>query len=387
MDFPAVQVNYRGARRIHAGHLWIYQSDVRADDIPSGSVVRITDGRGRHLGWGFYSSASLISIRVLSRDEPPIDRQFWKGRLQRAGSLRENQVTDSTAYRLVNSDGDFLSSIIVDRYEDYLVMQNLSQGAETLKPMLVELLVELFRPKAIVERNDARVRKLEGLEERKGVLDGRLPERVNILEKGIRYAVDLLGGQKTGAFLDQRENRIQAEQYAAGRALDCFAYEGGFALHLARYCPSVTAVEISAEALENARANLRLNQAENVELVEANAFDFLHQQESAGEHYRAIVLDPPAFAKSREAIESAARGYKEINLRALKLLEPGGVLITSSCSYHVTEDLFWTLLIEAAADAGRTVQLVEKRAQASDHPMLLSMPETHYLKCFILRVF
>ena len=279
-----------------------------------------------------------------------------------------------------------LPSIIIDRYDDVLVLQTLSQGSETIKPQLVELLAEQFAPRAIIERNDVRVRQHEGLELIAGILYGEAPAEFEIKQAGIRFLVAPLSGQKTGSFLDQRENRIAARAVANGRALDCFTFNGAFALHLADVCQSVIGIDISAEAIQAARRNAELNNAGNVEFREANVFDALREMEAAGERFDTIILDPPAFAKNRASAKAAARGYKEINLRALKLLNPGGVLVTCTCSYHMPEEMFLKIIAEAANDAHRKLQLIEKRTQSSDHPILLSVPETYYLKCVIVRV-
>ena len=278
-----------------------------------------------------------------------------------------------------------LPSLIIDVYDDVFVLQTLSQGTEAVKALLVELLIEEFAPRAIIERNDVRVRELEGLEMRAGVLYGEAPAELLIEQHGVRYRVAPLGGQKTGSFLDQRENRLAARAVAHGRALDCFTFNGAFALHLAPVCESVIGLDVSGDAIAGARRNAELNDARNVEFREANVFDALREMEAAGERFDTIVLDPPAFAKNRASVRAAMRGYKEINLRALKLLNAGGVLITCTCSYHMSESTFLNLIADAATDAHRRVQLVEKRMQASDHPILFGMPETYYLKCVIAR--
>jgi 23S rRNA (cytosine1962-C5)-methyltransferase len=286
----------------------------------------------------------------------------------------------------VYSEGDLLPSIIIDRYDDVLVLQTLSQGSESVKGLLVEVLVDELGPRAVIERNDVKVRRHEGLELITGTLYGQALEEFEILQAGIRFLVAPLSGQKTGSFLDQRENRIAAGAVAHGRALDCFTFNGAFALHLARVCDSVTGIDISADAIEIARRNAELNDTTNVEFREANVFDALRELETAGERFDTIVLDPPAFAKNRASVKPAARGYKEINLRAIKLLNPGGILVTCSCSYHMSEEMFLGIIAEAANDAHRKLQLVEKRTQASDHPILFGVPETYYLKCIIARV-
>src|SRR5215213_2846063 len=383
----SVIITQRGAERARAGHLWIYRSDVRdAREAPGGSVVTVRDERGRFTGRALYSSRSEISLRLLTLADEEIDRAWWHARLRAAARRREGIAPEANAYRLVYSEGDLLPSLIVDVYGDVLVMQTLSQGTETLKETLAGLLVEEFNPRAVVERNDVKVRALEGLELRAGVVYGDAPAELEIEQHGVRFLVHTLGGQKTGSFLDQRENRLAARRLARGRALDCFTFNGAFALHLAGACESVLGLDISGEAVEAARRNAELNGAGNVEFREANVFDALREMEAAGATFDTIVLDPPAFAKNRASVRAAARGYKEINLRALKLLRPGGVLVTCTCSYHMSEQLFLEILTDAATDARRRVQLVEKRAQSSDHPVLFGVPETYYLKCVIARV-
>jgi 23S rRNA (cytosine1962-C5)-methyltransferase len=298
---------------------------------------------------------------------------------------RGRQLQPEGARRLVFGEADLLPSIIVDRYRDYLVLQTLSSGSDALKGLLVEILRDLQNPVGILERNDVRARRLEGLEECSGILWGSVPELVEITEDQVRFLVDLYHGQKTGFFLDQSENRIAARRYGFGRCLDCFTNSGGFALHFARRCDSVVGIDTSADAVAQARRNAELNGFTNVDFQEGNVFDYLRDREKAGVMYHTICLDPPAFAKNRSALPAARGGYKEINLRALKLLEPEGILVTSSCSYHLSEDDFFEVLRQASQDARRSIQVLERRAQGTDHPALLGMPETHYLKCFILR--
>jgi 23S rRNA (cytosine1962-C5)-methyltransferase len=384
---PVAVVGKRGAERLRGGHLWIYRSDViSVPEEAGGEVVRITDERGRFLGRALYSDRSEISLRLLTVRDEPVDREWWRNRLKAAFARRTGIVPGANAFRLIYAEGDLLPSLIVDRYDDVLVLQTLSQGTEKLKPMFVELLDEELSPRAIIERNDVKVRNLEGLDLMTGVLYGEPPSRLEIEQHGVRFVIEPLGGQKTGSFLDQRENRLAAREIAFGRALDCFTFNGAFALHLARRCEHVLGLDISADAIEAARANATLNKATNVEFQEANVFDALRELEAAGQMFDTIVLDPPAFAKNRGSVNAAARGYKEINLRAIKLLNPGGILITCTCSYHMSERMFLDVVSEAAVDARRRLQLVEKRTQSSDHPILLNVPETYYLKCLITRV-
>jgi len=382
-----VMVTKRGADRIRGGHLWIYRSDVvETDEATGGSIVAVHDQNRNFVGQAFFSDSSQIALRFLSQTEEPIDREWWRRRLLEAAARRTGITSATNAYRLVYSEGDLLPSIIIDRYDDVLTLQTLSQGSERIKPLLVELLVEQFAPRAVIERNDVRVRQHEGLELIAETLYGEAPSEFEILQAGIRFLVAPLSGQKTGSFLDQRENRIAARAVARGRALDCFTFNGPFALHLASVCDSVLGIDISADAIQAANKTAELNNATNIEFREANVFDALRELEAAGERFDTIVLDPPAFAKNRASVKPAARGYKEINLRAIKLLNPGGKLITCTCSYHMSEEMFLEIIAEAANDAHRKLQLVEKRTQASDHPILLGVPETYYLKCVIARV-
>ena len=384
-----VRVNKRGADRVRQGHLWIYQSDLVDVSAEGGSIVTVKDERGNFIGQALFSDSSQIALRFLTQSNEEIDREWWRRRITDAAA-RRHIPPDTNAYRLIYSEGDLLPSLIVDRYDDVLVVQTLSQGTDALKPLLIEILIEQFNPRAVIERNDARVRALEGLPLLSGIVYGDAPEELEILQHGLRFYVEPLGGQKTGSFLDQRENRLAARAAAQTtnktRALDCFTFNGAFALHLAQACGSAIGIDISADAVATARRNATLNALDNVEFREANVFDALREMEAAGERFDVIVLDPPAFAKNRASLKAAIRGYKEINLRALKLLNSGGVLITCTCSYHVSEELFIEILAQAAIDAHRRVQIVEKRIQASDHPVLVGVPETYYLKCVIVRV-
>jgi 23S rRNA (cytosine1962-C5)-methyltransferase len=386
MTEGSVVISPRGVERLRAGHLWIYRSDIRSAHAEPGAVVRLVDERGNFAGRAFYSDKSQISIRLLTREDVPIDRAFLTARIRRAAAYRDLVVEDSDACRLVYSEADLLPSIIIDRYGDYLVLQTLSQASDRLKGTLVEILVELFKPKGIVERNDPKVRMLEGLEQRVSVLHGEIPGEILARENGVTFVCDLAKGQKTGSFLDQRENHLAARRYASGDVLDCFTYQGGFALTVAGHCDHVEGIDMASAAVEAARHNQRLNSISNATFREGNTFDLLKEYDEVGRRFQMVILDPPAFAKNRDAIPAARRGYKEINLRALKLLKPGGYLVTCSCSYHVTEPLFLQLLAEAATDARKNIAVIERRTQAQDHPILLTMPETHYLKCLIVKV-
>ncbi len=393
LDPTYAVVNAKGMQRIYAGHLWVYRSDVQQrPQVETGAVVRVVDQRGRFLAFAHFGAETEITLRLLTTQDEPVDAAFWRRRLQAAQAWRSRFVTDTDAYRVLHGEGDLLPGLIVDRYGDCLSIQTLTRGMDAMKQQWVELLVEAFQPRLIVERNDAKVRQLEGLPMVNSLLyarDGDLTQSVpdfTITENGLKFSIDLLEGQKTGAFLDQRENRAAARAYAFGRALDCFSFHGSFALHLAQACEHVTAIDVSEPAVERAERNAALNELTNVEFIAGNVFDKLRDFEEAGTKFDTIVLDPPAFAKNRAALDGAYRGYKEINLRALKLLNPGGILVTCSCSYHVNENLFLQMLAEAAHDAHRQIQVVEKRTQGRDHPILLTVPETYYLKCVILRV-
>ena len=382
----SVVVTAKGENRIRGGHPWVYRSDI-ADvrDVEPGAVVEVFGPRQRMLGHALFSDRSQITIRMITRDDTPIDDAFWRGRLERAIRFRETLDINATAYRLVHGEADLLPSLIVDRYGDYLVMQTLSQGTDRLAPLLTRLLVELTHVQGILARNDPKVRQLEGLEQKVEVLHGAVPASLTVREAGVTYTVDPWRGQKTGLFLDQRENREAAARYAHGRLLDCFSYNGGFALVLAPKCDLVEALDVSGDAVARITANAAANGLTNVTAREANVFDELRHLERDGTRYDTIVLDPPAFAKNKASIPNALAGYKEINLRALRLLTPGGYLITCSCSYNVDEAMFAEVVFEASADAHIPVTIVEKRMQARDHPVLLGVPETYYLKCLILR--
>jgi len=382
---PTVVVTGRAEERIQAGHLWIYKSDVVEAKAAPGDTVTVVGANRRPVGQALYSDRSQIALRLLSHGPDPADAALWRRRLESAIAYRQALEIDATAYRLVHGEGDLLPSLVVDRYGDYLVLQSLSQGVEKLLPTIIELLVELVAPRGILARNDVKVRALEGLESRVEVLHGRVPQAIPVREGPIEYDVDPWKGQKTGLFLDQRENREAAASYARGRLLDCFSYNGGFAMRLAARCDQVIAVDVSADAVARIAANAARNGLANVEAREANAFDELRRLEREGERFDAIVLDPPAFAKNKASVPNAMAGYREINLRALRLLKPGGTLVTCSCSYNLDEATFGQVVHEAATDALAHVNVVEKRMQGRDHPVLLGVPETYYLKCFILR--
>lgn len=399
---PTVTLTPRGVERAKSGHLWIYRSDLADVQAAGGDVVQVVGPRGRPIGEAFYSDRSQIAIRLVtqsgaaakgakgSKATEGVERTaegggLWRHRLAQAIKFRESLKIDATAYRLVHGEGDLLPSLVVDRYGDYVVLQTLSQATDRLMPEWTRILSELIAPKGILARNDGRVRGLEGLETKVDVVSGHVPAHVEVNEGRVRYDVDLFTGQKTGLFLDQRENREAAIRYAHGRLLDCFSYHGGFALALAPHCTETIAIESSEDASARIRDNAKRNGIERLEVRTANVFDELREMDRGDERFDTIVLDPPAFAKSRAALPKALAGYKEINLRALRLLNPGGILVTCTCSHHVDEATFGEVVYAAALDAQAQVSVIEKRMQGRDHPVLLGVPETYYLKCFILR--
>jgi len=384
---PTVIISARGEERLRSGHPWIYRSDLAEVRAEPGEAVAVRGPRNRTLGLALYSSRSQIALRMLMRghiEDPAAVGVLLRQRIGAALAFRESLAIDATACRLIHGEADLLPSLIVDRYGEYLVVQALSQGIDRLLPAVVAELYERLQPRGILARNDAKARLLEGLEQRVEVLAGEVPDLVRVTEHGIEYEVDLRSGQKTGLFLDQRENRAAAALYARGRLLDCFSYHGGFALTLARQCAETIAIDISEDAIGRVRANA-LRNGITVDARVGNVFDELRGLDRLGERFDTIVLDPPAFAKSKTAVAKATAGYKEINLRALKLLNPGGTLVTCSCSYHVSEAMLAEIIYHASVDAQVDVTVVEKRMQGRDHPVLLGVPETYYLKCFILR--
>jgi 23S rRNA (cytosine1962-C5)-methyltransferase len=398
-----VRVNRKAADRVASGHPWVFSSDItdssdvtdrgdsRLGDPHPGDAVRVVDPRGGLVGVAHYSSTSQITLRLLSNRAEPIDREFFRRRLVQAIAHRERVVEDSDACRMVFSEADLLPGLIVDRYGPYLVMQLLTQGMDRARGLITDCLKDLLQPAGILGRNDASVRRLEGLPIETRILAGEIPERVGIEMNGLKLEADLLHGQKTGVYLDQRENYVAAARHARGRVLDCFTSTGGFALHAAAQAESrvesVDAIDSSASALASAEANARANGIANIQFRQADVFDFLAGISlNEPRKYSMVILDPPAFAKSRKQLDAAARGYKEINLRALRLLEPGGILVTCSCSHHMSEAMLLQIVAEAALEAGRTLRILERRSQAADHPILLTVPETLYLKCLILEV-
>ena len=388
-------MNERAAKRLRGGHVWVYASDVLNDaGAKPGSLVHVIGPKDKVLGSAIYSSSSQIKLRLLGREALRTEEELLelvRQRLDEAVVYRTKVVRDSDACRLVFSEADRLPGLIIDQYNDVFTLQVLTQAwdAPERKQAIIAELKKFAGVENIVERADARIRQLEQLPEMESrLIEGGKSSTIFTMN-GVKFHYDALGGQKTGAFLDQRENYAAAAQYAKGEALDVCTYQGGFALHLARVCDKVTAVDISREVLEVAEQNEKLNAAANkneIEWIEGNAFDLMKDYSSAGKQYDTIVLDPPAFAKSKKNLESALRGYKELNLRAMKMLRPGGVLVTCSCSFAVSEQDFLDVLNGAAQDAHRSVRILEKRTQAKDHPILLGVPETYYLKCFILSV-
>ena len=377
-------VTQRGAQRWERGHPWIFKSDVRKRPTAPAGIVRVRDDRGRWLGVALWSPTSEISLRLLDRDaDAVIDPRWWTTHLEHA--IERRRGIASTAYRLIHAEGDSLPSLICDRYDRWLVVQLLSAGLEAHREQIVEALVAITGAEGILARNDVPLRSREGLTRETVLLHGDVPREIVVEEHGVRYGAAPWTGQKTGAFLDQRENRVLLGEVARGKALDCFSYHGSFALHLARRADRVTAIDSSADALARAKENAGLNGLANVDFAEANAFDFLRDQERSGERYDTIALDPPAFAKTRDSLEAALRGYHEINLRAMRLLSPGGHLYTASCSFHLTKPLFLEMIERAAEDSGRRLVLRRLLGQPSDHPEVLTIPETGYLKGALLQ--
>ncbi|MBA3035080.1 MAG: class I SAM-dependent rRNA methyltransferase [Desulfobacterium sp.] len=381
-----VTISKRATERVKAGHLWIYRSDIIDCQAEGGLVVSLYDNKDKFYGKAFYSNKSQIALRLITTQNDKIDRDFWQNRIKIALDLRQKVVSDTEVCRLINSEGDGFPSVIVDRYKDVLSLQTLSQGSDKIKMLIAEILIKLVNPVSIIERNDGKVRELEGLPRQNLILKGPDPDEIICAENGLKFYFHPLSGQKTGAFLDQRENRMWARNYSFGSGLDCFCYSGGFALNMAQNCCQVEALDISKDAIDLSKKNALLNGIENILFEADNVFDRLKLYDSQKKKFDTIVLDPPAFAKSRSHVQAAVRGYKEINFRALRMLNPGGILITASCSQHIDEFAFLNILTRAASDAGRKVQVIQKRTQSQDHPFLLSMPETYYLKCVFLRV-
>jgi 23S rRNA (cytosine1962-C5)-methyltransferase len=381
---PRAVLKDRGAARARSGHPWIYRSDIAEAGGKIGDVVPVFDGRGNFLGWGFYNPRSEITLRVAERRDEPVDEAWFRTRIERALAYRDSLEIDGDAYRLLHAEADGVPGLVVDRYGEYLVLQVGSAAVEKRLDWIVEALLALLSPRGILLRGDSAARKREGLDTAVRVLYGEAPESVVVREGPVRYRARLWSGQKTGGFLDQRENRLATGRYARGRVLDVFSYAGGFALHAARRAETVEAVDASGPALEAARTNAELNDLENITFTRSNAFDLLRERSDAGEGYDTVILDPPAFARTKRDLPKARRAYKEINLRAMKLLNPGGTLVSCSCSYHFSRELMEDTLRSAAADAGKTLRVREWRGQSQDHPEILTIPETRYLKCAVL---
>jgi 23S rRNA (cytosine1962-C5)-methyltransferase len=383
---PKAVLKDRGAARVRSGHPWIYRSDVAGAEGEAGDVVRVTDRRGSLLGRAFFNPHSEISLRIATREDEPVDEGWFRGRLRDALAYRKSMQIDADAYRLLHAEADRVPGLVVDRYGEYLVVQVGSSAVERRLGWVVSALEDLFAPAGILLRADSLARRREGLDTAVRVLSGEVPENVVVREGPVRYRAHLWKGQKTGSFLDQRENHLAAGRYVgeAGRILDVFSYAGGFALHAANMAESVEAVDSSGAALDAARDNAGLNGLANLTFTRNNAFDLLRERSDAGERYDAVILDPPAFAKTKRDLPGAIRAYKEINLRAIKLLGPGGVLVSCSCSYHFSREIMEGTLRSAAADAGAAMRVREWRGQAADHPEILTVPETRYLKCAVL---
>ena len=378
-------VSAKGARRWQQGHPWIYRSDVTARPSSPAGAVRVVDQRGKPIGVALWSPASEISLRMVDHDtRATLDRDWWLRRIGDAVARRAPLRSVANAYRLLHGEGDACPSLICDRYDRWLVVQLMSAGLEAFRDVIVDVLVEIAKPEGILARNDVALRGKEQLPVGTELLWGTVPQEIEINEHGIRMLAAPWRGQKTGAFLDQRENRLRAGTYARGRCLDCFSYHGSFALHLARRADSVVALDVSADALQRAGENCALNGITNVELVVADTFDYLRERQTAGDVFDTIVLDPPAFAKTRASLPAAIRGYKDINLRALRLLSRNGLLFTASCSFHLGKPLFLEMLHDAAADSGRRIAIRAITGQPLDHPEVVTIPETGYLKGALL---
>jgi 23S rRNA (cytosine1962-C5)-methyltransferase len=381
------RVSAKGARRWLSGHPWIFRTDVTERPVVDAGAVLVHDNRGKPLGWALWSPKSEISLRLLDSDpDAIIDQAWWDGRIASAIARRVSLEDHTNALRLIHGEGDGCPSLVCDRYDQWLVVQFMSAGLEAFREQILTSLKSLAEPAGILARNDVPLRSKEGLPRETVVLYGDVPREIEVHEYGVKFLAAPFTGQKTGAFIDQRENRHFAGTVARGRALDCFSYHGSFALHLARKATHVIALDSSGPALHRAAENAALNSLSNITFVEANAFDYLREKEREGTTFDTIVLDPPAFAKTKAALPGALRGYKDINLRAMRLLAPGGLLYTASCSFHLTKPLFLEMLQEAAADSGRRVAIRALTGQPLDHPEVLTIPETGYIKGALLEV-
>ncbi len=387
MDEPAIKLTKKGTAWNRTGHPWVYRDDLeKYDPSLSGNIVAVTDNNGKFLGKAFFNERSKISLRMITDDDIAIDASFWRERISRCIESRRKTVNDSDAYRIAHAESDGLPSLIIDKYAEHLSIQTLSLGMDRIKPVIVEALIDLLKPDSVTARNDSSTRKLEGLAEVKETLYGTTPAAFDVKEGRIRYFVDILNGQKTGAYLDQRENRIAAEKYSRGSVLDCFCYQGLFSLHAALSAEDVTAVDSSGQALEKSGQNAILNGLSNIKTIEGKVPEVLRDLQKEGRLFDFIILDPPAYAKSKRDLQAAARGYIDINFRAMKLLKKGGYLMTSSCSHNLSEGQFMDIMDESLWESRRKAKLVEKRIQPADHPILLNFPESNYLKCFVLEL-
>jgi len=382
----SLTLSAKGLAWFRKGHPWIYRTDLeRIKDAAPGSVVVLEAKNGKFLAQGFYSDHSKIAFRIICRGGETIDARFWERRLLSAYRYRQAVVQQTNAYRLIYGESDGIPSLVLDRYGDHFVFQALTLATENLLPLFAEIIRKLFRPVSIILRNDVMVRDLEGLPREKKILFGECPKEVPVFEGEIQYLADLWTGQKTGAYLDQRENRLWGARFLRGTILDAFCYQGLFGLHAARRASRVFGIDSSPEAVDQAKGNATLNGLRNIEFSRENVFDFLKAALEEKRHFDGIILDPPPFAKSKENVGGATRGYKELNLRAMRLLNPGGVLITSSCSYNLSESRFLEILRDCEKDSGSTCRIIDRRGQSADHPVLLSFPESFYLKCLYLQ--
>jgi 23S rRNA (cytosine1962-C5)-methyltransferase len=376
--------------RIMLGHPWVFSNEIERvrGELAPGDIVDVVDARGLFIGRGYHNPASQITIRLITRKEETVDDAFWHARLQRAVDFRKRFLPGQESYRVVHAEADFIPGLVIDKFGDYLVFQSLTRGIERWKESILASIQEILSPKGVYERDDVPVRELEGLEQKVGFCGESFDPMIDIDENGVAITVDVQRGQKTGYFLDQRDNRLAMRQFCDGaRVLDCFCYTGGFALSAWKGgAAEVTGIDQAQSAVDLAYANALKNNATSCRFEAANAFDYLRTMQRRDERFDVVILDPPAFAKSRSALENAVRGYKEINLRAMRILNPGGTLVTCSCSYHMEEALLYDIALDAARDAGVTLRLIEKRGQAKDHPVLAASPETNYLKCFFFEV-
>lgn len=384
-----VHLNRKVPKRILYGHPWIYKTEIEriSGEFEPGDIVSVVDNNDHFIGKGYINLKSMICVRLLTHDDIEIDKNFFIDRIQNAWDYRKAVLSDTASCRVVYGEGDYIPALIVDKYGDYLVCQFLSLGIDKRKEMLVDILKEVLNPRGIYERDDVHVRELEGLEQKKGFLYGKFDTTQIFYENGIKFYVDMENGQKTGYFLDQKENRRILKNYVKNAdVLDMFCHTGSFAVHAASYgAKHVTAVDISKDALKTAERNAALNKL-NIDFVCDNVFDCLHRYNDENKKYDVVILDPPAFTKSKDTVIKASKGYKEINLRALKLIKSGGFLMTASCSQHISAEMFKNIILDASLDAGRSIRLVEERTQSKDHPILPGVPETQYLKFMIYNV-